>query len=175
MKTSLALLPFVLSLAAFAAPPQLSVEVDAREIGRSLLHSRVEMPAAPGELVVWYPKWIPGVHAPGGPVANLGGLRFTTVKGDVLAWKRDDEEPFRFHVTVPAGVDRVRGELDYICNQPNANSSGVDSFGNSLLGVINWNTILLYPEDASIDTATAKVRLRLPAGWRFGTALKPED
>lgn len=173
MKLLAHLLLSLAAVTAFAAP-QLSIDVDARELGRSLLHSRVEMPAAPGEMIVWYPKWPPGVHAPGGPVANLGGLRFTTAKGDVLTWRRDDDEPFRFHVTVPAGVDRVVAQLDYICNQPTANSSGVDSFGNSLLGVINWNTVLVYPESTSIDVTTAKVRVRLPGGWRFGTALKTE-
>ena len=156
------------------AAPNLTIDVDAREISRALLHSSVEFPATPGEFVVWYPKWIPGVHAPGGPVANLGGLRFETVKGDAVPWRRDDEEPARFHLIVPAGVDRVVAKIDYICNQPNANSSGVDSFGNSLLGVINWNTVLVYPESTLIDTTTATVRVTLPAGWRYGTALKPD-
>lgn len=174
MKFAISLLTFFAAVSTFAAPPRISIDVDGRELGRSLLHSRVEMPATPGEMVVWYPKWTPGVHAPGGPVANLGGLRFTTTKGEPIAWKRDEEEPFRFHLTVPAGVDRVVAQLDYICNQPTANSSGIDSFGNSLLGVINWNTVLLYPEGAEIDTATVKTRVRLPEGWRFGTALKPE-
>jgi hypothetical protein len=95
-------------------------------------------------------------------------------KGEAITWRRDDEEQCKFHLTLPAGVDRVVANLDYICNQPSVNSSGIDSFGNSLLGVINWNTVLLYPEGASIDTATARVNLRLPEGWRFGTALKTE-
>ncbi len=158
---------------AFAAP-NLVIDVDAREMSRALLHSSVEFPATPGEFVVWYPKWIPGIHAPGGPVANLGGLRFETVKGEAIVWRRDDDEPARFHLTVPAGADRVVAKIDYICNQPNANSSGIDSFGNSLLGVINWNTVLVYPESTHIDVTTATVRLTLPAGWRFGTALRPE-
>jgi predicted metalloprotease with PDZ domain len=167
----------LLSSRAFAAPA-LTLDVDAREISRALLHAKIEIPAAAGEFVVWYPKWIPGIHAPGGPVHNIAGLRFETAKGESITWRRDDEEPARFHLTVPAGADRVIARLDYICNQPNANSSGVDSFGNSLLGVINWNTVLLYPESASIDEATATVRLTLPADWRYGTALravKPND
>jgi predicted metalloprotease with PDZ domain len=174
MKPILRLLSLLAPLVAAAATPQMSVEVDARELGRSLLHAKVELPATAGDFVVWYPKWIPGVHAPGGPVANLGGLRFSTTKGEALTWKRDDEEPFRFHVKVPVGVDRVVAQLDYICNQPTPNSSGVDSFGNSLLGVINWNTVLLYPDGANIDQTNAQVRLTLPEGWRFGTALKTE-
>ena len=168
-----ALAAALLATRAFAAP-NLLIDVDAREISRALLHSSVEFPATPGEFVVWYPKWIPGIHAPGGPVANVGGLRFETAKGEVVTWRRDDDEPARFHLTVPAGVDRVIAKIDYICNQPNANSSGIDSFGNSLLGVINWNTVLVYPESTLIDTTTATVRVTLPAGWRFGTALRAD-
>jgi predicted metalloprotease with PDZ domain len=156
------------------AAPNIVIEVDAREVSRALLHARLEIPAAPGELILWYPKWIPGVHAPAGPVQNLAGLRFETAAGDAVIWRRDDEEMNRFHLTVPAGADRVVAKLDYICNQPTVNSSGVDSFGNSKLAVINWNTVLLYPEKAAIDAATATVRLRLPRGWKFGTAL-PSD
>ena len=111
----------------------------------------------------------------GGPVQNLAGMRFETAKGEPVVWKRDEEEMNRFHLTVPAGADRVIAKLDYICNQPTrVNSSGVDSFGNSLLGVIN-GAVLLYPETASIDTATATVRLQLPAGWKYGTALHVES
>src|SRR5687768_13545181 len=104
---------FALALAAalitsHAAPPgpNILLDVDAREISRALLHARLEIPAAPGELVLWYPKWIPGVHAPAGPVQNLAGLRFETAKGEAIAWRRDDEEMNRFHLTVPAGADR---------------------------------------------------------------------
>ena len=168
-----ALAALILATRALAAP-NLVIDVDATEMSRALLHSRVEFPATAGEFVVWYPKWIPGIHAPGGPVANLAGLRFETVKGEAVAWRRDEEEPARFHLTVPAGVERVVAKIDYICNQPNANSSGVDSFGNSLLGVINWNTVLVYPESTLIDATTATVRVTLPAGWRFGTALRPD-
>ena len=174
MKSLLRALASVLLASRAIAAPNLAIDVDAREISRALLHSRVEFPATPGEFVVWYPKWIPGIHAPGGPVANLAGLRFETVKGEAVVWRRDDEEPARFHLTVPAGADRVVAKIDYICNQPNANSSGVDSFGNSLLGVINWNTVLVYPESTLIDVTTATVRLTLPAGWRYGTALRPD-
>jgi predicted metalloprotease with PDZ domain len=175
MKALLSLLLLAAAtIPASAAPPAgISLDVDAREVSRSLLHARLEIPAKPGEFVVWYPKWIPGVHAPGGPVQNLAGIIFESPAGEKLVWKRDEVEMNRFIVTVPAGADRVIAKLDYICNQPTTNSSGVDSFGNSKVGVINWNTVLLYPEGASIDTLTATVRLQLPAGWRYGTALPP--
>jgi len=157
--------------AALAAPLEIRVEVDGRELPRSLLHARIEIPARAGDFVVWYPKWIPGVHAPAGPVQNLAGLRFESPTGETIEWRRDEEEMNRFHLKVPAGVDRVVAKLDYICNQPSVNSSGVDSFGNSKVGVVNWNTVLLYPEGVSIDEATAAAQLTLPAGWKHGTSL----
>ncbi len=164
----------LLTAAGACAAPDLTLHVDAREIGRALLHARLEIPATPGPLVLWYPKWVPGVHAPAGPSQNLAGLRFETAAGVPIEWRRDEEELNRFLLTVPAGADRVVAKLDYICNQPSTNSSGVDSFGNSLVGVINWNTVLLYPETASIDVARATVRLQYPAGWKHGTALPPD-
>src|SRR5580658_2472207 len=83
------------------------LEVDAREISRKLLHSRETIPVRPGKLVLWYPKWIPGNHAPSGPVQNIGGLRLETVKGDAVAWRRDETEPCRIECTVPNDVDRL--------------------------------------------------------------------
>ena len=162
------------SIPLFAADSAIRLEVDARDVSRSLLHSRMEIPASPGPLVVWYPKWIPGVHAPAGPAENFAGLKFETPAGDSIPWKRDDEELNRFHLTVPPNTDRVIARLDYISNQPSVNSSGVDSFGNTHLAALNWNTLLLYPEGADIDVQKASLSLILPKGWKFGTALKPE-
>lgn len=172
---SLPLLSALLAASALAAPSDIRLDVDAREISRALLHARIEMPATAGEFIVWYPKWIPGVHAPSGPSENMAGLRFETVKGAPITWHRDEVEMNRFILTVPAGADRVIAKLDYICNQPSVNSSGVDSFGSSLLGVINWNTVLLYPEAAAIDAVKADVHVQLPTGWKYGTSLKPEN
>lgn len=64
---------FVLPLLVRAAA-DLAIEVDPRDTSRSLLGARIEIPAKPGELILWYPKWIPGVHASAGPVQNAAGL-----------------------------------------------------------------------------------------------------
>jgi predicted metalloprotease with PDZ domain len=166
------LLSYFAGTASTGAEQLMRLEVDAREISRQLLHASLELPARSGPIALWYPKWIPGTHAPGGPVQNIGGLRFETPDGQNIPWQRDDDEPYRLQVEVPAGVDRLIVRLEYICNQPTVNSDGVDSIGNTHLGVINWNTCLLYPEGISIDDLKVSLRLRLPARWKFGTALK---
>ena len=58
-----------IAVPAAAAPartssPEISLAVDARDVGRRLLHVRQSVPAAPGVLALSYPEWIPGNTAP---------------------------------------------------------------------------------------------------------------
>jgi predicted metalloprotease with PDZ domain len=69
----------------------------------------------------------------------------------------------------------VRVKLDTICEAASTDAAGIYSFGNSAVGVLNWNTCVVYPEGPPVDRQTVKVRLRLPAGWRFATALKADE
>ena len=154
-----------------AASITIEAEVDARELPRKLLHTRMEIPVRSGKMALWFPKWVPGVHSPGGPIQNVGGLRFETKDGRSIDWRRDEDESYRFLCTIPSGVERLIVEMDYICSQPSVNSDGVDSFGNSLIGVINWNTCLLYPEGYSSGDIEINLSLRLPEGWRHATSL----
>jgi predicted metalloprotease with PDZ domain len=148
--------------------PTLTVEVDARELPRKLLHAQIIIPCTAGKLTLYYPKWIPGTHAPSGPVQNIGGLRFETSDGKALTWRRDEVELFAFHIQVPPGVSSVRAKLDYICNPPSG------SFGNNSLGTIDWNTVLLYPEGHGSADLKVDLSLRLPDAWQFATALNVE-
>src|SRR5271168_2304781 len=50
------------------AAPAATVDVDAREIGRGLQHVHLVLPVKPGKLTLIYPKWLPGEHAPTGPI-----------------------------------------------------------------------------------------------------------
>jgi Peptidase M61 N-terminal domain len=65
-----------------------------------------EMPVQPGSLTLYYPKWIPGDHAPDGPIGDLMGLEITA-DGKRIAWRRDGVDMFAFHLTVHAGVNRI--------------------------------------------------------------------
>ena len=53
------------------------------------------MPVKPGPLTLYYPKWIPGDHAPDGPIEEMMGLEITA-GGQRLAWQRDE----RGHVRI---------------------------------------------------------------------------
>ncbi len=156
-----------------AGPPlTLKIEVDARDLPRRLLHSRIQVPCQPGKLKLWYPKWVPGTHGPYGPVQNVGGLRVQTADGTTLKWQRDDLEPYRVECEVPGGVREVTVLLDTICNEPASHAAGYLTFGNNSVGIFNWGTCVMYPEGFSCDDIQTTLSLRLPAKWLYATALE---
>src|SRR5712691_8916517 len=82
------LLPLVLALAwvfgvdSFrAAPPPagkaraVTLDLDASDVGRKILHAKLVIPVQPGAVTLQYPKWIPGEHGPTGPITDLAGLK----------------------------------------------------------------------------------------------------
>jgi predicted metalloprotease with PDZ domain len=156
-----------------AEPPLvLGIEVDATDLPRKLLHSRIEIPCRAGVLGLWFPKWVPGMHAPAGPVQNVAGLVVEASGGKIIPWKRDEVEPYRVECVVPPGVTSVTVRLDTICNEPAVLAAGYLSFGNRSLGVINWNTCVIYPDGTPTDDIQVDLSLKLPPEWRFATALR---
>jgi len=150
--------------------PTVALSVDASEAPRKILHAQLHIPAKPGTLTLYYPKWIPGEHGPTGPVTDLTGLRFTA-SGKTLPWRRDLVDGFTFHVEVPSGENEVVANLDYAspASFEPGYSSGLSA--TEKLYIVNWNTLLLYPAGYSSDQLTYSASLRLPAGWKFGTSL----
>jgi predicted metalloprotease with PDZ domain len=166
-------LAIVLASTLFAAgstAPHISIFVDANDAPRKIFHARMTIPAKPGSLTVYYPKWIPGEHGPTGPIQDLGGLHFTA-NGQELPWRRDLLDGWIFHVEVPAGAASVEASLDFISP---AGPEGIYTGGATAtdrMAVLNWNAVLLYPEGWTSDELTYDASLRLPAGWKFGTSL----
>jgi predicted metalloprotease with PDZ domain len=168
----LVFLAVVFASANASAAVTMRAEIDARDLAKSLLHAKISMPVSPGSVELWYPKWVPGVHGPVGPVRNIGEFKVTSADGKPIKWSRESHETSRFVCEVPAGVREIAIELDYICNQPTENTNGVDSYGTPTLGVINWNTCLVYPGGLPVRDITVDLTLILPDSWKYATALK---
>lgn len=152
--------------------PHITLTVDATDAPRKIFHARLTIPATPGMLTLYYPKWIPGEHGPTGPIEDLAGLVFTANNGQTLKWRRDLLDGWTFHVDVPDGVSSVDAALDFI--SPTANAEGIYTGGASAsdkMTVLSWNTLLLYPEGWTTNDLTYEASLRLPSGWKFGTSL----
>ncbi len=161
----------LLSFSAFAVDaPTITLSVDASEAPRKIFHAQLRIPAKPGTLTLYYPKWIPGEHGPTGPITDLTGLKFTA-NGKPLPWRRDLLDGFTFHVEVPAGENEIIANLDYA--SPASSEAGYTAglAATEKLYIVNWNTLLLYPAGYSSDQLTYSASLRLPAGWKFGSSL----
>jgi predicted metalloprotease with PDZ domain len=149
--------------------PAIVLKVDVRDAPRKILHARLTIPAAPGPLTLHYPKWIPGEHAPTGPITDLVGLKVTAAQKP-LPWQRDLADMFAFHVNVPAEANAVEVTLDFLLPTSAEGFSSAAS-ASAQLAVISWNQLLLYPKGARSDELKYQASVQLPAGWKFGTAL----
>ena len=170
-KVFLGLAFFLLSLAAFSAtPPTISLFVDASSAPRKIFHAKMKIPASAGDLTLYYPKWIPGEHAPDGPVVDLAGLKFFAA-GKTLKWRRDLLDGFTIHVEVPDGVSEVDAELDFLSPATFEGGFSAGSSATDKMAVISWNQVLLYPKGWKADEIMYAASLKLPVNWKFGTPL----
>lgn len=167
----------LLFLATSAASAQdASLLIDATDLPRGLLSAdlRIDLDGLTehdGRVTLRYPQWVPGVHAPGGPIQNLAGLTASTAAGDAVSWRRVPGDVFGFLFEPPADAKTLVVNLRYIANQPTANSRGIDSYGASDIGFISPNTVLLVPESQPATEWTVDTTLSLPDGWVAHSAL----
>ena len=140
----------------------MTLTVDATDAARNIVHSKLAIPVRPGPLTLFYPKWIPGEHSPTGPINDLVGLRLSA-GGKTIPWRRDDVEMFAFHCDIPAGVSVLDVTFD--------DASQPESTASAKLARIKWNRLLVYVQGMNSDAINVKASLKLPAGWKFATAL----
>jgi predicted metalloprotease with PDZ domain len=145
------------------------IAVDATQAPQKILHSHMQFPVKPGPLTLYYPKWIPGEHSPDGPIINVAGLKFSA-GGKAITWRRDLIEVFAFHLEIPLGVTSVDADLDFLLSAP-ASGFSAGASATASLDVLSWNQVLLYPQGYVAADLTFVPSLRLPPGWKFGTAL----
>ncbi|PYX50423.1 MAG: peptidase M61, partial [Acidobacteria bacterium] len=101
---------------------------------------------------------------------DLAGLKFTGA-GKTLKWRRDLNDGFTIHVEVPAGATEVAAELDFLSPATFEGGFSAGSSATDKLAIISWNQVLLYPKGWKSDDINYSASLKLPEGWKFGTAL----
>lgn len=150
-------------------PGAIRVAVDARSAPQKILHVVEEIPVHPGALTLLYPEWIPGEHAPDGPITDVAGLEFYT-NGRRISWRRDLVDMSAFHLDIPRGADTLKVTLDFLLSAP-ANGFSAGASATAQLDVLSWNQVLLYPKGIPARELTFDPSLRIPADWKYGTAL----
>jgi predicted metalloprotease with PDZ domain len=158
---------FLVAVLVFAVPAarageSISLSVDATKTQQKILRVRESIPVKPGPLTLYYPKWIPGEHGPSGPISSLTGLKFTGA-GKTIPWQRDLLDVYTLHLNIPAGVQQLDVNFDFI--EPAGNSA------SDKLMVLEWNFVVLYPAGTPAQQLSYTAKLTLPDGWKFGGSL----
>jgi predicted metalloprotease with PDZ domain len=156
------------------APP-IRLVVDATQAPEKILHAQLEIAVSPGDVTLVYPEWIPGEHGPTGPIVDLAGVEFFA-RGQRITWRRDLQDMYMFHLTVPQGATTLEVRLDFVMPAPPEGfSSGASS--TAQLDVLSWNQVLLYPYEKGMkaDDVHFTASLKLPGGWHYDTALPVDN
>ncbi|HEY5257629.1 MAG TPA: hypothetical protein VIJ12_04545 [Candidatus Baltobacteraceae bacterium] len=161
------------SLAGAVAAQPIKLVVDASLApSQSVVKTHEEIPVSPGPLTLYYPQWIPGEHAPVGPIQNVSNL-VIAANGRTIPWLRDPLNLYAVGLTVPPGVDMLSVDFTYLGATFGNYSSNRLSSPN--LFVIDWNQNVLYPSTGTFQSVTFDPTLILPgADWKFATALYDE-
>ena len=153
-----------------AYPGTIKLEVEATDLDRGIVKVRETIPVAgPGPLVLLAPQWLPGNHAPRGPIDKLAELNISA-SGQKLTWRRDPVDVYAFHVNVPAGVREIEVRLLHL--SATAADQGRITVTREMLN-IQWEAVSLYPAGYFTRQIPIVASLTIPAGWRAATALRP--
>ncbi len=150
------------------APGTILLEVDASDTAQRIFRVRQTIPVAAGPLTLLYPQWLPGNHAPRGPIDKLAGLVITDGNGQKIAWKRDPANVYAFQLDVPQGVTRIVTEYQTLT--PADPTMGRVVITPAMLN-LQMNTVVLYPAGHYASRILYDARVKYPAGWQAFTAL----
>ena len=153
----------IILFSAVVAQNAIRLEADASQAARSIVHVRETIAVNGGDMDLFYPKWIPGEHSPTGTINDMVNF-FVIADGKPVEWRRDDVEMFAFHLKVPATAKQIEVNFD------DASQPGTVATAN--LARIKWNRLLLYPRGIASDNIKVTASLKLPADWKYATALQ---
>lgn len=153
------------------AQTPLTLAVDLSDATRKILHSQETIPVQPGPMTLVYPEWIPGEHAPSGPVVDQAGFIITTQSGQRVKWERDPVNMYAYHITVPDGATQLNIKMDFLATAAAEGfSAGASTSAN--LALLSWNELVVYPAGTKSSDVMVTPSLKVPEGWKYGTALE---
>ncbi len=149
-------------------PGTLTIHVDATDTARAIYRVRQTIPVpGAGPLVLLYPEWLPGNHAPRGPIASIAGLKISA-NGRPIAWRRDPAYVYGFHLEVPPGVRTVDVEFQHL--SPTQSAQGRVTMTPDMLNA-QWEKMSLYPAGYFVRNIMITPSITLPEGWSAATSL----
>jgi predicted metalloprotease with PDZ domain len=149
-------------------PGELQIRVDATDVARRIVHVHETITGLGAAAVLYLPKWLPGEHAPTGPIDRLAAIRMQA-QGQRVGWIRDPLDVHAFHVQSTHSSGALEVDFDYL--PPVSAQIGDAELGNDVL-VIDWIKLLLYPAGYYVRQIPVRASLVLPAGWHAASALE---
>jgi len=149
----------------------MTLNVDLTDLDRRIFNVRQSIPVAAGPMKLWYPQWLPGNHAPRGPIDTLAGLLVSTTldgKAQRLEWQRDPLDIYAFNLVVPAGATQL--DVRFQVLTPATREQGRVVVTPEIVG-LQWNTVVLYPASRSMTNTRVQANITLPPDWDAATAL----
>lgn len=151
-------------------PGVLTIDIDLRSAPRRIYRMHETIPAKPGPLTLYYPKWPLPDHAPDGSIANIAGLTITA-NGKQLPWRRDLDDMFTLHLDVPEGADSVDLAFQYLSPGPGM-WYGYEVWSTPHLVDLDPTQVAFYPAGYFTRDIQIEPTFTLPRGWKFATALE---
>ena len=152
-------------------PGELTVAVDATDLNHGIFSIRETVPlAGSGPVVLSYPKWLPGAHSPGGSSDKVAGI-IIHAGGKRVEWTRDPVDVTAFHVTPPAGAKSLEVEFQFLSAV--STREGRVVMTPEMLNA-QWISLAMYPAGYFTRDIKVKPSIKLPAGWKYATALETE-
>ena len=151
-----------------AYPGEIRLAVDASDVERRIVRVHETLTGVGADTVLLYPQWLPGTHAPEGPIDRFAGLRISA-NGAPVVWKRDPLDVYAFHVYPSAGIKSIDIEFEYL--SPTSTKVADMEISRDVL-FVEWNTLILYPAGYFARQIPVLASLTLPLDWKFGSALE---
>jgi predicted metalloprotease with PDZ domain len=151
-----------------AYPGTLTIDVDARDTARAIFRVKQTIPVrGAGRMTLLYPEWLPGNHAPRGPISSIAGLRISA-GGRAIPWTRDPGYVHAFHVDVPQGARELDVQFEHL--SPTEANQGRIVMTPDMLN-IQWEKLSLYPAGYFTRNIPIQASVTLPAGFQAATSL----
>lgn len=154
-------------------PGEMRVSVDTDRYKQGILSVRQVMPITPasmaknGEMVMFFPNWLPGNHAPRGEMDKVADL-VITVNGAIVPWRRDPLEVHAIRFTPPKGAKEAVVEFDFL--SATSDNQGRVVATPEMLN-LRWMQLSFYPAGYYARGIAVEASFNLPDGWEAGTAL----
>lgn len=147
----------------------MTLDIDASDTRRAVYRVTQTIPVLDGmtTLSLLYPEWLPGNHAPRGPINLVSDIR-PTANGKPLAWTRNPLDVYQIDIALPPGTRMVN--LAFVHASPITGSEGRVTMTQEMLN-LQWEKMSFYPAGHYVRRIAVTPTVKFPAGWQAFTAL----